>query len=456
MPEAQTKKGIGMTVAACLWLGLFPLLQFGSYARITLDKWILMLVLLGVTLLCLVPDIVMRRLSLPRLLPVVFGVSLLLWVVLSFLFSPYPKEPLLTGTSARREGVISQLCYFALFLLFAFSRVRFRAVLYSAAGGVAVFAAVVCLQRAGLNPFGLYPSGRSYFTNYEFQGTIGNIDMGTGYLLILSGLFVSGLVQSVPLRGKKAGPVPAAGRFDLLPFLASLGGLLFCISLILTMDVQFGLLTLAALAVFVLLRGLPKWWLRLIALLSVLTLAFLAVWFWPGQGGGLWELHEILHGRVQLSFGSNRIAVWLYSLRMSGERLFFGTGPDSFSLRFNEYLKTNGLAIPAFQGTLPLPTFFDNPHNEYVAWLANCGLPAVLLFTALILFSLLRVGPGKKKAASRCWQAAVFCYAVQAFFSFSVCLVAPLFWVVLGLCSQDRPCLTGPETVSLPASSPAP
>ena len=49
MPEKQAKYGIFMTVAACLWLGLFPLLQGFTYAQITLDKWRIMLVLCGVT-----------------------------------------------------------------------------------------------------------------------------------------------------------------------------------------------------------------------------------------------------------------------------------------------------------------------------------------------------------------------------------------------------------------------
>ena len=34
--------------------------------------------------------------------------------------------------------------------------------------------------------------------------------------------------------------------------------------------------------------------------------------------------------------------------------------------------------------------------------------------------------------------AAVLCYAVQAFFSFSVCIVAPMFWVVLALAAQSN------------------
>ena len=65
MQSGQTKYGPGMTVSACLWLGLFPLLQFGSFHTITHDKWICMLVLTGLTLAGFLADAVMRRLSRP-------------------------------------------------------------------------------------------------------------------------------------------------------------------------------------------------------------------------------------------------------------------------------------------------------------------------------------------------------------------------------------------------------
>ena len=63
MQPAKLKAGYGMTLSACLWFGLFPLLQGGTYARITHDKWIIMLALSGVTLLCFLFDLATRRLS---------------------------------------------------------------------------------------------------------------------------------------------------------------------------------------------------------------------------------------------------------------------------------------------------------------------------------------------------------------------------------------------------------
>ena len=437
MQEKHAKYGVFMTAAACLWLGLFPLLQGLTYAQITLDKWRIMLVLCGVTLLCFCADAILRRPSarreglisaafagVPRL-PMILGSLLLLWSVLSCLLSPYGKDVWWLGASVRREGLVTQLCYLFLFFCFSLSRFHLKPVLFSAAAGVVLFSAVVFLQRAGGNPLGLYPAGRSYADNPEFQGTIGNIDMDTGYLCLLSGLFLHG-----GIRGFRSFSRTRA-RSALAALICCAAGLVLSVYLILTMQVQFGVISLAVLAVFTVLRLLPGKR-RLAALALLLALALLVVWFWPGTGGGIWELHEILHGRTRLSFGSNRVAVWRYSLRLARQRLMTGGGSDTFVLRFNRYLQDNGLVIPEEQDGLPLPSYFDNPHNEYLAQLLNHGLPAMLLLLLLMFAAVLRRREGFFPLLAPC-SAAVLCYAAQAFFSFSVCLVAPMFWVLLGM-----------------------
>ena len=455
MKAVQPKYGVCMTICACLWLGLFPLLQGGTYATLTRDKWVIMLILTGLTLLCFITDLMIRRRVIlnevkdlpPRsFLPLVFATALFLWTVLSCLCSSYGPKTWWRGETARYEGLLSQLCYFVLFACFFFSRVNLKPVLLSAAAGIAVFFVIVLLQRGGGNPLGLYPTGRSYALNPEFQGTIGNIDMGTGYLLLLAGLFLYGIIDSIHshiiLKHKAESPALSSRpkRRDLLTkvlyfsFLSI--ALLLTLYLILTMDVQFGVISLAVLFFVTLLRFIPKK-LRLPLLILVIVLALLVVWFWPGQSGGVWELHEIFHGRGRLSFGSNRVAVWLYSLRLSGESPFLGGGSGTFVSRFNHYLADNGLVIPKEQGGLALPDYFDTPHNEYIAQLTDHGLPALFLFLALLLVAIFRRRDRGLPLLTPC-SAAVLCYAVQAFFSFSVCIVAPMFWVVLALAAQDN------------------
>lgn len=453
MQSVQPKNGYGMTAAACLWLGLFPLLQGGTYASITRDKWSVMLALTAFTLACFLFDLFFsRKQAKERNRGRVFFVSLVLaglllfWTVISCLCSRNGPDVWWLGEAARREGLSTQLCYFLLFGCFCFSRVRLKPVLLSAAAGVTVFFIVVILQRAGGNPLGLYPAGRSFSSNPEFQGTIGNIDMDVGYLLLLSGLFLYGLPAPLFRRSGSGSPIPEPdpsrpkwkdlARNILYPAALALA-LLLSVYLIFSMDVQFGIISLAVLLVYTLLRFLPKK-ARLPVLILLIVLILLVVWFWPDDAahGGIWELHEIFHGRARLSFGSNRLAVWKYSLGLASENLLLGGGSGTFAARFNAYISDRGLVIPREQDGVPLPDYFDNPHNEYISQLTDHGLPAILLFTALILLSLFRRRDGWFPLLGPC-SAAVLCYAVQAFFSFSVCLVAPMFWVLLGLSFRE-------------------
>ena len=425
MQSGQTKYGTGMTVSACLWLGLFPLLQFGSFHTITHDKWICMLVLTGLTLAGFLADAVMRRLSRPRLLPLLFGVGLLLWTVLSCLFSPYPGSPWWFGTG-RREGLATQLCYLALFFLFSFSKVCKKVVLTATGCGVLVFFAVVLIQRAGSNPFGLYPEGSGYEFAPDFQGTIGNVDMCSAYLVILCGLFLPELVGVLRDLVRKARTVPSSPRksvkqvFYACLLLVSLAAAVY---LLFTIHVFSGQLALAVLVAVVLVRLLPKK-ARFPVLVLLLAAVLLLVWFWPGEEGTeIWELHEILQGRPQYAFGSGRLGVLARTRTMlqTEGRLLLGTGADTFAKRFNAFLMTYEMAHP---DEPYLDGYYDSPHCEYLALISNCGIPALLCFLALIVCCCLGRSP---------WCDTVLAYSVQLLFSFSVCLVAPMFWVVLGL-----------------------
>lgn len=473
MQSEQPKYQIGMTVSACLWFGLFPLLQGGTYAHITYDKWIIMLILTGVTVLCFSADLIRMYIAQRKgpgspltgflspladfrsSLPFILAFALLLWTILSCRMSDYGWNFWFLGETSRYEALASQLCYFALFTFFFFSRVNMKPVLLSAAAALAVYFVIVLLQRGGGNPLGLYPSGRSYARNREFQGTIGNIDMGTGYLLLLAGLFLSSLLDLVT-KNRKIGPQTESSaqpssdpgqtvkkaepeKHHLRPLLLGIVyGTAFSVAvfLILSMDVQFGFISLFVLFVYTLLRYmillrfvLKKW--RLPILVFLIILVFIVVWFWPGTSGGIWELHEILHGRPRLSFGSNRVAAWLFSLYLARENLLFGGGSGTFNWRFNLYLSDHYLAIPKEQDGKALPDYFDNPHNEYVGQLTDHGIPGLLLFVSLLLLALFHRRDGWFPLFTPC-ATAVLCYMVQAFFSFSVCIVAPMFWVLVG------------------------
>jgi len=479
------------TVLGMVWLALFPLWQDGSYSRITRSKWIGMLVLTGVTVVCCghVMYMLARRGQLRRAVGLSWlhaaAAGYFALVALSAAFGSWADFSNESGQltvlfGARRyEGLITQSCYGLIFLCLSLTRVRVRYLLDAAGWTLVAFGVMTALQYKGVNVLELYPAGRSIQTNYEFQGTIGNIDMVVGYLAVTTPALLGGFAAMERPGGLWLG--------------AGLTGVL----LLLCMEVQCGLImlalllfTLALLALRMpgsrwrvllifggalmlmsvrLLLGLPwldgteeltfphalRWWKLLPAALGLgllglspllhrrmgpalsrrtvvliaaglMLLALLAVFLLPiPEGNGLWELQELLHGRPQDAYGSERIGIWRLTLEMSRENLLWGTGPDTFLYAMDDYL---------WRTDQSLVQRFDNPHNMLLAILSNSGLPAMAMFIVLcggaLWVGLRRV---ESDAETLPLLLAVLCYLAQGMFTFSICLVTPMFWAAMGM-----------------------
>lgn len=495
MTKTERAAGWLMTLLAGLWLGLFPLVQDGSYSRITAAKWHFMLAFSALTLavgLTVILMLLVRRQGRKlRLHPAqLLAVGYLGWVLLSAVFGSHVEVVNRNGQLAvwmgaiRYEAAAAQCCYIAVFLLMSFYPSRLRAVVNVAAASLIIFAGVVALQYAGFNPFGLFPSGLNVRTNYEFQGTIGNIDMVSSYICLVMPMLLFAF---------------ATKRTGLLSLLAGTAGAL----LLLLMKVQSGVIALAAVlamlvllmfrqpetrgrgcivlacvlacASFWLLVGLPwlndteriifpyayaRW--KLVPLAAALLLALLSLLLsrHPGravpwsllivlivlavavvavallrlpfaEGSGPWELQEALHGRPQDSFGSERMGIWRMTLQMARDKLLFGTGPDTFIYAMQEHMAETGQS---------LQQLFDNPHNMLLAVLSGSGVPALALYLALmacVAVSCLRAS--RRDAWPLVLLAGLAAYLLQGMFTFSICLVAPMFWAMLGMAvSQSR------------------
>ena len=449
----ESRPGKCMTLAACMWFGLFPLANFGSYTSITADKWQIMMIMAGVTVCCFVADYMLHGTGKPRKMPCILACLLVIWIAGSCLLSGVNTSIWWTGKLARREGLETQLCYALLFFLFSCARIARRPVIIATAAGIMIFGIIVIIQRMGYNPFHLYPAGLSIATNPEFQGTIGNVDMCTGYLVMAFGMLSTEILQELPrFRQKVSVVILRDGLFFALVSVAA-GMALF---LVISIGVQFGLVSLSCYALYYAARMLPRRS-RLLLILIVLIIFLAVTWFCPFESGGLWELHEILHGRTQLSFGSNRLAAWYYSLKLGRENFLFGGGSGTFLQRFESFLTEHDYTIPSSQGAMLIPTRFDSPHNEYIAILVNHGFPAMIFF-GMLMVHLCFMPLMKKPVFLRerntenydiSWniqeqsrlredlRAAGVCYAAQAFFSFSVCIVAPFFWVAMGILAEE-------------------
>lgn len=494
------RKRLAGTLAAMLWLAVFPFWLLGEntplnalvsgevtlwdaltrlsmqdYSSITRAKWdgMLLLTLLTLPLCC-------RRHPSGKL-PLVLMLLYLLWTALSCRFGQFAGSlnaqglPAFFWGSGRYEGLLTILCYGLIFCLMRRTDVNLPALLTAISAAAVGYLVIVLLQYAGFNPLSLFPAGRSIRTNYEFQGTIGNIDLVSawGCLLMpgLLGSFVLGLRQHwlhLPgglcavlltlLMDVQSGLIVlgmtlltllllSLRRPECLPrLLLTLGMTLLLLALrkaVLLPWLDGSTETVFAPGSFSLLAALlgaaliacsplvmqhlppavpKKWLLALVCLLMVVVL--LAVAFAPiPAGGGLWELHEILNGRAQDSFGSERLGVWRVTLELLRQSPWFGLSLDAFYLTFRDYLTATGQVIAQN---------FDNPHNFFLQTAIASGVPALLLLLLLCGASIL--------CAWRCTSRRPLAlmalgFLLQSMFTFSICLTSPMFYCVLGLCA---------------------
>lgn len=131
--------------------------------------------------------------------------------------------------------------------------------------------------------------------------------------------------------------------------------------------------------------------------------------------------------------GSGRMEIWKMTLKLIAKKPLFGCGTDNLRRglkincpeEFNDFI-TRTKSIP------------DKAHNEYLQIAATIGIPAVviyLVFICLILLPKMKYMLKDKTKFIICIT--IISYLVQAFFNISTIGVAPLFWMILGLCDNN-------------------
>ena len=165
---------------------------------------------------------------------------------------------------------------------------------------------------------------------------------------------------------------------------------------------------------------------------ALLMAALAALWFLDLPIQPLHELHEILHGRVEDSFGSGRIYIWRQILQRIPDRLLFGVGPDmarfSGLAPFVRYDRAGGVAATAA---------ITDAHCFPLQILYCQGLPALLSFLALVALVLTHWVRGRSRPATAALGCGIVCFLGAMLFCFSSIIIMPFFWLALGLLEAD-------------------
>lgn len=394
----------------------------------------------------------------------------------------------------RFEGLSTILLYGGIFFAVSFFG-RFSTLYIYLIGIVVIINAVISvLQFAGYNPLYLFPEGYTYhdaFVLYanQFLGTLGNSNLTAAFLCIAAPLFLAGYVLDI---GKNSALllIPWSCSIIILGISMVLAGIVGLCSMILITSplflntktglergliafgvgsISFGLvhslealyhlgttrlsMNMNGISLVMIIGGVilicstrllggiqeskmhPLLLRKIIlSLESALIVAFIVfVYFIPLKSGFLYELNQIMHGMTSDSFGTSRIKIWKEVLKMIPEHLWLGGGPDTLAGRIDfAFTRTSEL-----NGEL-IESAIDVAHNDYLNILVNTGLLSLLAYVAALSAALVRwlkVAPSNKAVAA-CGASATS-YLSQIFFSFSICIVSPLFWILFGLMEAE-------------------
>ena len=149
------------------------------------------------------------------------------------------------------------------------------------------------------------------------------------------------------------------------------------------------------------------------------------------------EIKQATTTGVTEKMGSSRIAIWKMTVKLISRNPIFGVGTDN--LKYGLYEDKDILYNELYKFILSTKTVVDKAHNEYLHIAVTIGIPALLvylIFLAIICFKNLKLS--LKDNARFVVLLSIISYLVQAFFNISTIGVAPIFWLLLGLISNDE------------------
>lgn len=292
--------------------------------------------------------------------------AFLVWNLVSAALSPWREKTFLGA--GRYDGLFTQFLY-ALTAL-GIARWGRKKIIYVRVFGAGVFlcCAVALWQIAGGNPLGLYPNGWRFAdagTLYSgmYLGTVGNT-------LILGSVLSLAVPVLVYTAVKKRG-------YDLLLLLPAAMAL-YVLYWSECSSAWVALPGSCALMLPKLARGRRRRYILAAEGALALTV-LLAVYFYPGQSGTLYEASRLLHGEADASFGSHRVEIWRGVCALIAQRPVFGGGPGTAAARLHiEFTRF----VPETGRTLG--TYVTNAHNEYLGYAMNLGWPGLALYLGMV------------------------------------------------------------------------
>ena len=337
------------------------------------------------------------------------------WSLVSALCSPWRATAFLGAD--RSDGLITITLYCAAAIILSRYGESEGFPVWVPAAALSILCLVAILQFFDLNPLRLFPgelrwSGREREYNGAFLSLTGNADLTASVLC--TGF---GLLWPLGLRKK-----------SLWLLLASL----LCLGVLLASGIRAGMLGAAASVVLCLPAALTigkKGKAAVWAVLGLLCFGVLLFVYFTPLSGTAGELHALLHGQAEDSFGSGRIYIWKEVWKLVKERPLLGGGPDTLGERGLAFVKT------AADGTV-LRRSIDCAHCEGLNILVNQGLPALVLIAAALFLTLVRsISFSTPRVVAL--RSALIAYLASSLFGIGMPANSAFFWLLWGLLIRE-------------------
>lgn len=410
----------------CIMISVYLLFPgFGGYGEIMQYKTYSFWALAGIYCLTMAELFIVKptkgiKLNLTQIMIIAYMV--LTWV--SCLLSEYRSQSVIGMSRYEGAVTISLYCLVALFISMNAEINELVLKIFSCA--VILFCILGIIQFTGLNPLELFPEGYSYLdANKAYYGqylsTIGNVDLVSAFICPAAAML---LVASYRLKGKiRLFTIPAAA---------------LAIFVLIKIYVKSGFLGLGCglvLALPFILDVSDKTRKRLIFSIAVLIILALIIIFIFDPGSGMFhELHQILHGNINLNFGTGRLKIWSEVLSRVPEAPIFGHGPDTMLASdiepWSDYLE-------AYEQEFV--SYIDVAHNEYLNVLYHQGILGMLAFIGIIASVFINILRNKRfNDKTILLSVFLLCYCIQALFTMSMCMTAIYFWIAVGLLNSSK------------------
>jgi len=323
----------------------------------------------------------------------------------------------------RREGALTICIYGLIFLTLVCNSISGRWFIYILGVVTAAFSAVCILQFFKINALWLFPEGLNYYDggikySGEFLGTLGNAGLSATFLCLAIPILLVYIFRAKE-RARLWLIIPMLmGTAVLFKSKIAAGVLGLLVGIFISIP-------------FIMFTEKRKRRIAIITEAIILIGVLAAIYSIDFERGTLYELHNVLHGNFEDSYGSSRIFIWRNTLPLIPKRPLLGGGPDTLADRIGvifETVKEDGTVKQAA---------IDAAHNEYLNIAVCQGIPALIIYLAAVISTLLRQIKSKTKdPVAAALMVGMVSYCVQAFFAISIFISAPYFWIIWALLEQ--------------------